>query len=158
VVVTISVTLVWTEKVIHTLRTSLKLSGISPTLHRGCPKILTRSPPWPHNGNELQTRFNLNRWLEIAADPRWAKLPERIETDRHGHILTLRSTKNAHFISTLALPKSGFATSTDRSLFFVSSDRQQSTSLLCPAFPQAIPELTYRAIPRLCPLVAPSFT
>jgi len=34
-----------------------------------------------------QTRFNLNRWVEIAADPRLAKLPDRIETDRHGHIL-----------------------------------------------------------------------
>ena len=34
-----------------------------------------------------QTRFNLDRWAEIAADPRLAKLPDRIETDRHGHIL-----------------------------------------------------------------------
>src|ERR1700732_1215123 len=34
-----------------------------------------------------QTRFNLNRWAEIAGDPRLAKLPDRIETDRHGHIL-----------------------------------------------------------------------
>ena len=34
-----------------------------------------------------QTRFNLDRWTEIAADPRLAKLPDRIETDRHGHIL-----------------------------------------------------------------------
>jgi hypothetical protein len=34
-----------------------------------------------------QTAFNLARWAEILADPRLAKLPERIETDRHGHIL-----------------------------------------------------------------------
>ena len=34
-----------------------------------------------------QTRFNLNRWAEILADPVLAKLPNRIETDRHGHIL-----------------------------------------------------------------------
>jgi len=34
-----------------------------------------------------QTRFNLDHWMEIAADPRLAKLPDRIETDRHGHIL-----------------------------------------------------------------------
>jgi Uma2 family endonuclease len=34
-----------------------------------------------------QTRFNLDRWAEIAADPRLAKLPDRIESDRHGHIL-----------------------------------------------------------------------
>jgi Uma2 family endonuclease len=34
-----------------------------------------------------QTRFNLDRWTEIAADPRLAKLSDRIETDRHGHIL-----------------------------------------------------------------------
>jgi Uma2 family endonuclease len=34
-----------------------------------------------------QIRFNLDRWAEIVADPRLAKLPDRIETDRHGHIL-----------------------------------------------------------------------
>src|ERR1700731_3948768 len=34
-----------------------------------------------------QTRFNLARWTEILADPRLAKLPNRIETDRHGHII-----------------------------------------------------------------------
>jgi Uma2 family endonuclease len=34
-----------------------------------------------------QTRLNLDRWAEIAADPRLATLPDRIETDRHGHIL-----------------------------------------------------------------------
>jgi hypothetical protein len=34
-----------------------------------------------------QTRFNLDRWAQIVADPRLAKIPDRIETDRHGHIL-----------------------------------------------------------------------
>ena len=34
-----------------------------------------------------QTAFNLARWAELSADPRLAKLPDRIETDRHGHIL-----------------------------------------------------------------------
>jgi Uma2 family endonuclease len=34
-----------------------------------------------------QTSFNLARWAELCADPRLAKLPDRIETDRHGHIL-----------------------------------------------------------------------
>jgi Uma2 family endonuclease len=34
-----------------------------------------------------QTKFNLARWAELSADPRLAKLPDRIETDRHGHIL-----------------------------------------------------------------------
>ena len=34
-----------------------------------------------------QARFNLSRWAEILADPVLAKLPNRIETDRHGHIL-----------------------------------------------------------------------
>ena len=36
---------------------------------------------------ESQRAFNLARWAEILDDPRLAKLPERIETDRHGHIL-----------------------------------------------------------------------
>jgi Uma2 family endonuclease len=34
-----------------------------------------------------QTSFNLRRWTEILADPDLAKLPHRIETDRHGHII-----------------------------------------------------------------------
>ena len=34
-----------------------------------------------------QTAFNLARWAEICTDPRLANLPDRIETDRHGHIL-----------------------------------------------------------------------
>ena len=36
---------------------------------------------------DSQTRFNLDRWTEILGDPVLAKLPNRIETDRHGHIL-----------------------------------------------------------------------
>ena len=34
-----------------------------------------------------QTGFNLTRWTEILGDPDLAKIPDRIETDRHGHIL-----------------------------------------------------------------------
>jgi Uma2 family endonuclease len=34
-----------------------------------------------------QTRVNLARWAEILADPALARLPHRIETDQHGHIL-----------------------------------------------------------------------
>ena len=34
-----------------------------------------------------QTKFNLERWAEILTDPALAKLPNRVETDRHGHIL-----------------------------------------------------------------------
>jgi Uma2 family endonuclease len=36
---------------------------------------------------EAQTAFNLRRWQEVLADPSVAKLPYRIETDRHGHIV-----------------------------------------------------------------------
>jgi Uma2 family endonuclease len=34
-----------------------------------------------------QVAFNLKRWSEILADRELARLPHRIETDRHGHIL-----------------------------------------------------------------------
>jgi Uma2 family endonuclease len=34
-----------------------------------------------------QTTFNLARWTEILADPELARLPYRIETDQHGHLL-----------------------------------------------------------------------
>jgi Uma2 family endonuclease len=36
---------------------------------------------------ETQTAFNLKRWSEILDDPELARLPHRIETDRHGHIV-----------------------------------------------------------------------
>jgi Uma2 family endonuclease len=36
---------------------------------------------------ETQTAFNLKRWSEILNDPELARLPHRIETDRHGHIV-----------------------------------------------------------------------
>ena len=36
---------------------------------------------------ESQTRFNVRRWTEILADTKLAKIPNRIETDRHGHIV-----------------------------------------------------------------------
>jgi len=34
-----------------------------------------------------QTRLNLARWTAILADRELAKLPYRIETDQHGHLL-----------------------------------------------------------------------
>jgi Uma2 family endonuclease len=36
---------------------------------------------------EGQAAFNLKRWQEVLADPLLTKLPHRIETDRHGHIV-----------------------------------------------------------------------
>ncbi len=36
---------------------------------------------------EAQSAFNLRRWREVLADVLLAKLPHRIETDRHGHIV-----------------------------------------------------------------------
>jgi len=37
--------------------------------------------------SETQSAFNLKRWSEILHDPELARLPHRIETDRHGHII-----------------------------------------------------------------------
>ena len=34
-----------------------------------------------------QTELNLRRWEEVLADPTLARLEQRIETDRHGHII-----------------------------------------------------------------------
>lgn len=34
-----------------------------------------------------QTAFNLECWSEVLADPFYAQLEQRIETDRHGHII-----------------------------------------------------------------------
>jgi hypothetical protein len=37
--------------------------------------------------SQKQTAFNLERWRELLEDRDLARLPHRIETDRHGHIL-----------------------------------------------------------------------
>jgi len=37
--------------------------------------------------SENQTAFNIKRWRQLLADPELARLPYRVETDRHGHIL-----------------------------------------------------------------------
>jgi hypothetical protein len=37
--------------------------------------------------SETQNAFNLKRWSEILHDLQLARLPHRIETDRHGHII-----------------------------------------------------------------------
>ncbi|MBI5768659.1 MAG: Uma2 family endonuclease [Verrucomicrobia bacterium] len=34
-----------------------------------------------------QTEFNLRRWAELVADPKWIRVEGRVETDRHGHVL-----------------------------------------------------------------------
>jgi Uma2 family endonuclease len=51
-----------------------------------------------------QTAFNLKRWAELLADPELARLPHRIETDRHGHILMSRppAPKHGNFQSEVA--------------------------------------------------------
>jgi hypothetical protein len=38
-------------------------------------------------GSAGQAALNLKRWAEVLADPELARLPHRIETDGHGHIL-----------------------------------------------------------------------
>src|SRR5260370_42190529 len=45
---------------------------------------------------ERQAAFNLNRWREVLGDPDLARLPHRIETDRHGHILMSPPPTPAH--------------------------------------------------------------
>ena len=48
------------------------------------------------HSSERQTAFNLNRWRELLADPELARLPHRIETDRHGRILMSPPPALAH--------------------------------------------------------------
>jgi Uma2 family endonuclease len=43
-----------------------------------------------------QAAFNLRRWAELLADPALARLPHRIETDRHGRILMSPPPAPAH--------------------------------------------------------------
>lgn len=44
----------------------------------------------------MQTALNLGRWVELLEDAELARLPHRIETDRHGHILMSPPPAPAH--------------------------------------------------------------
>ena len=46
--------------------------------------------------SENQAAFNLKRWRQLLADPELARLPYRVETDRHGHILMSPPPAPAH--------------------------------------------------------------
>ena len=46
--------------------------------------------------HQPQTAFNLRRWTEVLADPGLARIEGRIETDRHGHIITLPPPAPSH--------------------------------------------------------------
>ena len=46
--------------------------------------------------SQNQTAFNLKRWRQLLADPELARLPYRVETDRHGHILMSPPPVPAH--------------------------------------------------------------
>jgi Uma2 family endonuclease len=46
--------------------------------------------------SESQTAFNLKRWRQLLTDPELARLPFRVETDRHGHILMSPPPAPAH--------------------------------------------------------------
>src|SRR5271169_6232373 len=46
--------------------------------------------------SENQTAFNLKRWRQLLADPELARLPYRVETDRHGHVLMSPPPTPAH--------------------------------------------------------------
>ena len=43
-----------------------------------------------------QTAFNFRPWAEVLADPDLLRLPHRIETDRHGHIIMSPPPAPAH--------------------------------------------------------------
>jgi Uma2 family endonuclease len=43
-----------------------------------------------------QTGFNLRRWTEVLNEPALAKVPGRIETDRHGNIVMHAPSAPAH--------------------------------------------------------------
>ena len=62
-----------------------------------CPKItLQMSLTIELKDSAEQTAFNLERWAEILVDPELTRLPHRIETDRHGHILMSPPPAPAH--------------------------------------------------------------
>ena len=46
--------------------------------------------------SENQTAFNVERWREVLNDKELARLPYRVETDRHGHILISPPPAPAH--------------------------------------------------------------
>jgi hypothetical protein len=98
-----------------------------------------------------QTAFNLARWAEILADPFLAKIPNRIESDRHGRIvmLPLPDVLHARQLGSIAARRALYfdagaievwICNLDGSMSFFSGVHHQiPASSLCPAFPHSIP-------------------
>ena len=113
---------------------------------------------------DSQTEFNLARWAEVLADPTLARLPHRIETDQHGHILMspppapIHGQRQAHIAGLLRqfLPD-GIAFS-ECPLSTAGGVKAIDVTWLAPERPENISQLTlFERAPEICvEIVSPS--
>ena len=113
---------------------------------------------------DSQTEFNLARWAEVLADPTLARLPHRIETDQHGHILMspppapIHGRRQAHIAGLLRqLLPDGIAFS-ECPVSTAGGVKAIDVAWLAPERPENISQLTlFERAPEICvEIVSPS--
>jgi len=113
---------------------------------------------------KTQTSFNLARWAQILADPQLAKLPYRIETDQHGHILMspppapLHGERQAEIVFRLRQLLPDGRTLAECPISTAAGVRAADAAWLAPERDENIPELTlFERSPEICvEIVSPS--
>lgn len=111
-----------------------------------------------------QTAFNLVRWREILADKELARLPYRIETDQHGHILMspppapLHGQRQAHIIVLLHQLLSGGRTVSECPVSTAGGVKAVDVAWLALGRTENIAQLTlFERAPEICvEIVSPS--
>jgi hypothetical protein len=86
--------------------------------------------------SEKQTAFNFKRWRELLKDRDLARLPHRIETDRHGHILM--SPPPALYFESGAQEVWTCDQGGSLEFYRTGVPRARQSSEKCPEFPQRI--------------------
>jgi len=111
-----------------------------------------------------QTSFNVARWTEILADPELARLPYRIETDQHGHILMspppapIHGERQIHIGALLRQLLPDGRTLAECPISTAAGVRAADVAWLAPERKENIPELTlFECAPDICiEIVSPS--
>ena len=113
---------------------------------------------------KTQNSFNLARWAQILADPQLAKLPYRIETDQHGHILMspppapLHGERQAEIVFRLRQLLPHGRTLAECPISTAAGVRAADAAWLAPERDENIPQLTlFERSPEICvEIVSPS--
>jgi Uma2 family endonuclease len=104
-----------------------------------------------------QRSFNVARWTQILADPELARLPYRIETDQHGHIIIspppapLHGERQIHIGALLRQLLPDGRTLAECPISTAAGIKAADVAWLAPERQESIPQLTlFERAPEIC--------